>query len=225
MLLELVPDVLDVGLSLGASARNVSLHQGSREGATRVVQAVLNNGDHAEVGDADHVSAGEFAAVEVEVRLDKGEDLLLDGTDGFHLGHLLVIRGKQDATHTADNVAIGVDDWVDQAGRLPVLGVVVAELDAKHAHDGAKLLKLHLPATHGALDDGHAAHFAAHHWLLLWPLFKCDHIFLVRLAMVLEHLSDTVASATGREVRPVDGFLHDALLGAAGGSGGVGTGA
>ena len=99
-----------------------------------------------------------------------------------------------------------VDNRVGVAGLLPVLGVVVAVLDAERAEDGTKLSKTVLFATNsdGSLGETTTKLSTLALSLCCLPSLWIPRLLVVSLTVVLEKLFERATATLQAKVFPLD---------------------
>ena len=117
--------------------------------------------------------------------LDEREQLCQDTVSpSLHLLHLLFGWGEDDRRcDRVESLSVGINDHIDHSSFLPVVKIVIAELDAKLTKESVGLLE-HVSFL---VDDGHAAEFSSVTGSLARiPNTLADVILLVVNALMLE---------------------------------------
>ena len=212
---HLLCDVLAVALDFGHG-----VHQGFRDalqGTIGVRHQVSVERSHTEVSDGDAVASDPLAGVGAQGLVHKTEELLCDAGELFDGGIFrFTFWSEHDSSDGADSITVGLDNRVNEASLLEVLGVVVAKLDAEHVHNGTQSSAVHFLAINGELDLGETSveltARAVVSSLGCAPILLCPASLLPVLTVVSEHLSDRVgAAAEAVEVPELDAGIDAAL--------------
>ena len=181
---------VDIRLELG-SLSELSLN-GRSNRALRVHDVVAHVGGQDEVGDGHLVARNILTAAVGQGLLDQAVELYQDLSELFKLLRLLLFGREKGSSSGVGDVAPSIDDRVAVAGGLPILGIVVAELDAEAVHDCAELGQV-LAASFDLRQSRSE--------LALRLLARLhDSCFLNGLTSVLAHLLDGVSAAAALEV-------------------------
>ena len=208
---ELLHDIGAVGLELGSFVES-SLELRA-EGILSVHHEVSDPGSHDELGDRDLVASGPLLVVVVQVLLHHLVVELSNRDEGRNVCLLLVLRSEEDGRALGKDIGECVNDRVGIAGHLPVLSVVVAELDAEHAEDGAHLRETVLLSVDSdeCVRKSTSKLTAISSSLLGLPGLGFPRFLVVLLAVVLKDLLKRVAAAVEAEVSPLNLLLEDSF--------------
>ena len=155
---KLGPESVSVGAELG------ELHELALAERMHWVQLVLQDVEgeagQDEVSNRQIVAAQELVdGIHAEVLLDDSEEFRQDTiSPSLHLRRFLFGWGEDDRTcDRVESISVGLNDHIDHSSLLPVLRIVIAELDAKLAKKSIGLLA----RLSVLVDDGHAAELAS----------------------------------------------------------------
>ena len=162
-------------------------------------------GAHDKVGDCDFISSNELLAVVSELLLHLGVELFSESNTCGHSCGLFGFRSIGQDTKVVHHVTPHVDDWVAVHASLPVLCVVVAEADAKCAHNGAKLSDVHRLAVLLIVNLRQATSKLTHvtSFFSNAPGLGINRLLSAWLLSVTHHLGDRVGSAHAVKVLEV----------------------
>ena len=199
-------DHVSVGLGLRGIVKGGSERCGS--GEHWVLEAVVADvGCDDEVTDSDLVASDEFATVMLEVGLDESVEFFDEGEESLEgLALRLLIWSKSDSAKLSLKIRPGVNEWVDVAGLSPVLRVVVAKADTERTQDSTELSHASGLATLSdvSLRETAAELTAVTALLSGFPASEVEVGLLVRLTVVLEHLSEGITTTETFEVFPAN---------------------